>query len=388
MISIKYKNLYDRFIEHYKSVHVNPWHEIDENQLNQLYNNLINSIDVDNDYNFKYLMDYIIKRLSGSDDAHTKYDFVSILPMNFKMFENDILINYPDDLKKGKLLSINGISIDKIIEELEEVITYGTAGKRKYEIEKALFNRYILFGLPSLRNCDELIFEVEKLDGEKIIRTFNKNEDYSKEELFDYDQYRFGNNATYKLIDNFLIYNHSSVQPKFKEKIELAIDNLRNEDLSDIDTIIIDIRGNTGGNSALNKPLMNFLLENKEKKLICLTDYRVFSGGRYALRDLINLGAITIGEEIGTPTNCYGNSNWIHIDGHHFSVSSCYLHPFMGWSASSKEEFQDEVTDDLLVPLIFHPDILVEESEEDYIKDVDTVLSYAIEGDTNKIKMK
>ena len=134
MISIKYKNLYDRFIEHYKSVHVNPWHEIDENQLNQLYNNLTNSIDVDNDYNFKYLMDYIIKRLSGYDDAHTKYDLVSRLPMNFKMFENDILINYPDDLKKGKLLSINGISIDKIIEELEEVITYGTVGKRRYEI--------------------------------------------------------------------------------------------------------------------------------------------------------------------------------------------------------------------------------------------------------------
>ena len=39
MIDIRYKNIYDKFVEHYKYVHVNPWHEIDENQLNQLYNN-------------------------------------------------------------------------------------------------------------------------------------------------------------------------------------------------------------------------------------------------------------------------------------------------------------------------------------------------------------
>ncbi len=388
MIDIRYKNMYDKFVEHYKNVHVNPWHEIDENRLNLLYNTLINSIDINNEYSFKYFMDYIIKRLSGTEDAHTKYDSVSLIPMNFRIFNNEILINYPDDLKNGKLLSINGIRIDTIVNELEKIITYGTIGKRKYELEKALFNKHVLFGLPSLRNSNELIFEIEQVNGEQITRKFYKNEKYSDEELFDYNKYRYGNNATYRFIDNCLIYNHSSVQIGFKGKIELAIANLRKENMSGIDTIIIDIRGNTGGNSSLNKILMDFLEEHRGKKLICLTDYRVFSGGRYALRDLINLGAITIGEEIGTPINCYGNSNWINIDGHYFSVSECYFHPFLGWSASSKEEFNDEATDELLLPYIFKPDILIEEKKEDYMQGVDTILNYAIEYSKSKIQRK
>ena len=388
MIDIKYNDIYNKFVEHYKNVHVNPWHEINEYQLEQLYNNLIQTMDINNEYNFTYFMNYIIKRLSGKEDAHTKYDSISLIPMNFRMFDNEILINFPNDLKNSKLISINGINIDKIINEMEEIITYGTIGKRKYEIEKSLFNRYILFGLPSLRNSNELIFEIEKVDGQKTTRKFNKDKNYSEEELFNYNKYRYGENAAYKFIDNCLIYNHSSVQERFKEKIEIAIDSLRKEDLSSIDTIIIDIRGNTGGNSALNKILMDFIEEHKDKKLICLTDYRVFSGGRYALRDLIKLGAITIGEEISTPINCYGNSNWINIDGHYFSISECYFHPFLGWSASSKKEFQEEVTDDLLLPYIFRPDILIETNKDDYTQNIDTILNYSIEYSKNIMQRK
>lgn len=388
MIDVKYKNIYNRFIEHYKNVHVNPWHEISERELEQLYDSLTNSMDINDEYSFKYFIDYIIKRLSGTEDAHTKYDSVSLMPMNFRVFDDEILVNYPNDLKNGRLISINGIDIDTIVSELEEVITYGTVGKRKYELEKALFNRHILFGLPSLRNSDELTFGIKKVDGEETTRMFYKSKNHSNEELFDYNKYRYGENASYRFIDNCLIYNHSSVQIGFKDKIELAIARLKKEDLSSIDTIIIDIRGNTGGNSSLNKILMDFIEEYRDKKLLCLTEYRVFSGGRYALRDLINLGAITIGEEISTPINCYGNSNWIEIDGHYFSVSECYFHPLLGWSASSKEEFQREATEELLSPFIYKPDILIEERKEDYMQGIDTILDYAIEYSKTKIQRK
>ena len=30
MISIKYKNIYDKFIEKYKEIHIDTWHEINE----------------------------------------------------------------------------------------------------------------------------------------------------------------------------------------------------------------------------------------------------------------------------------------------------------------------------------------------------------------------
>ena len=61
MIDVKYKNIYNRFIEHYKNVHVNPWHEISERELEQLYDSLTNSMDINDEYSFKYFIDYIIK---------------------------------------------------------------------------------------------------------------------------------------------------------------------------------------------------------------------------------------------------------------------------------------------------------------------------------------
>ena len=378
MINKKYEILYNDFIEHYKRVHINPWHEINEEQLNELYNKLINVMDVVDIYSFKYFIDYIIKRLCGETDAHTKFELLSLLPINFRIVDNDILVNFPNNLKNGKLKSINGINIDVIINELIDTISYGTEGKKKYELEKSLFNKVKLFGIPSLRESNELVFEIEKTDGKKENIKFTKYEKYLKDQLFDYDKYRYGNNATYRFVDNCLIYNHSSVQMKFKEKIESTIEMLKKEDLSNIDTIIVDIRGNTGGNSSLNKILMDFIKENSDKKLICLTDYRVFSGGRYALVDLINLGAITIGEEISTPINCYGNSNWFNVGEYYFSVSECYFNPLLNYSASSKEEYKNEVTNEILVPYIFHPDILIEEKKEDYMQNIDTILNFAL----------
>lgn len=378
MIDIKYKNIYDKFIEHYKLVHVNPWHEISELELGNLYEELTNSMDIKDRYTFKYFIDYIIKRLSGKSDAHTKYDSTFLIPLNFRIIEDEVFINYPNELKGASVLSINGININEIIEELEDVITYGTEGKKRHELEKSLFNKFVLFGLPSLRCEEELVFKVRKLNGEVITKRFSKQEHYLENELFNLDEYYYGNNATYQFIDDCLVYKHSSSQNKFKSKIEDSIKKLRQEDLKYINTIIIDIRGNTGGNSELNKMIMEFVKENSDKNLICLTDYRVFSAGRYALRDLLDLKAITIGEEISTPMNCYGNNNWVNINDHFFSVSEYYFNPIMRWSVKDKEGFSNEATPELLRPCIFKPDVLVLENKEDYINGIDTILERAL----------
>lgn len=163
MIDLKYKNMYDKFINHYKNTHVNPWHEINEIDLENIYNDLINSMNVIDEYSFKYFMDYIIKRLSGTEDAHTQYEAMSRIHMNFKVFNEEILVNYPDNLRGSKLLSINGIDIQTIIQELEEVITYGTKGRRRYEIEKSLFNRFVLFGLPVEEQKEDYLQEIDTI---------------------------------------------------------------------------------------------------------------------------------------------------------------------------------------------------------------------------------
>ena len=173
----------------------------------------------------------------------------------------------------------------------------------------------------------------------------------------------------------------------FKDKIKNAIDCLRQINLDNIDTIIIDLRGNFGGNASLNKYLIDFLKENADKKLFVLTDYRVFSGGRYALRDLINLGAVTIGDEISTPINCYGNCYLEKINKYWtFTISEHYYHPMLNISFKSKEEYQNGITPEISKDYIFHPNILVKETIKDFINNNDPVLQKALELAAKKSK--
>lgn len=383
MISIKYKEMYDVFINHYKNKHVNPWHEISESELDKLYNNIVSNQDINDDYSFNYLMNVILKRLSGEVDAHSKYDDVKMIPMNFRIFGKDVIINYPDNLKVYELISINGYDIKDVLDQLDDVITYGTEGKRIYELEKALFNKKKMLGIPMFSGTDSLVMSFKKTDGSIITREFKKDEEYSEEEMFDWDIFAYGNVGTYGVKDKKLIINYSSVQNKFKSNIENMMVEISKLDLSEIDTIIVDIRGNTGGNSGLNKPLIDFITKSK-KRIICLTDYRVFSSGKSLLVDLIKLGAITIGTGISTPLNCYGNSDWIEYNGYRFSSSSCFFAPNYEWSASSKEEYKSEVRDEFITPVIFMPDVYIEQSKEDYLNGIDNVLEYALSMENEK----
>lgn len=386
MIESRYKKVYEAFIEHYKNVHVCPWHEISEEELNDIYNFLINRMDVKDKYTFFYMMNFIIKRLSGLEDAHTEYEFVEPLPINFKIIEGEILINYPERLKGSSLLAINDIDINKIEEELEEIITYGTEGRRRSKIEDYLFNRVSLLSLPSLRGNNKIVYKIQKLDGKIEELEFDNVQKY-KEEMFDTIEYLFGKPGEYEIKDGALIYKHSSVQPQFETRIKESIQRLRREDLTNVSKIIIDLRGNFGGNSQLNKGLMDFLRDNAGKDLLVLTDYRVFSAGRYALMDLLKLGAITIGEEIGTPINCFGETNRIVVDYYTFSSSSAYFYPGKG-GFKTKEDFQEKVTDELRKPNIFKPDVYISTTKEDYINDIDTVLEYALSYNKNNLLRK
>lgn len=132
---------------------------------------------------------------------------------------------------------------------------------------------------------------------------------------------------------------------------------------------------------------MDFLKENTDKKLFVLTDYRVFSGGRYALRDLINLGAVTIGDEISTPINCYGNCYLEKINEYWtFTISEHYYHPMLNISFKSKEEYQNGITFEISKDYIFHPNILVKETIKDFINNNDPVLQKALELAAKKSK--
>lgn len=377
MILDKYNNTFNEFITKYEEIHVNPWHSISKEEFMKKKDELLTTMDVTDVYTFTYFMKYLIKILCGTKDTHTIFDMSSNLPINFKIIENEVLINYPNDLKGYSLLSINDIDINVILNELDKVVSYGTEGKKLFELEKALFNELLLFSIPQFRKVNELSFKMKSPNNEIITRVFKKNEQY--QESFNMNEYLYSNNnGTFEIVNNTLIYNHKSVQQEYESAIQESIEKLSKMDLTSINKIIIDLRGNLGGNSVLNKPLMDFLSNHKDKQLITLTDRRIFSAGRYALVDLINLGSITIGEGIGTPLNCYGNSKRFTLNKYYtFVVSEMYFDPIRKIEVATKENFK-KLDKSILEDAIFKPDYFITQTKEDFINNKDTILEFAL----------
>ena len=121
MILDKYNNTFNEFITKYEEIHINPWHSIQKEKLMKKKNELLTTMDVTDVYSFTYFMKYLIKLLCGTRDTHTIFDMTSRLPINFKIIENEVLINYPTNLKGNTLISINDIDIKTILNELDKV---------------------------------------------------------------------------------------------------------------------------------------------------------------------------------------------------------------------------------------------------------------------------
>ena len=376
-----YQNTFDEFINEYERLHVNPWHNITKKEFKNICKELINKIEIDDGYKFDYFMNYIIKRLSGVDDVHTKFRMrTTILPFNYRIFNDAVVVNYPEGLRGSILESINEVSISKILKELDDVITYGTLERKRYELEKSLFDMSLLFSLPSLREGEELTFEFKTISGEIEKRTIDKKDVMTSDDQFDIEEYYYGDTGTYEIKDNTLIYRHCSVQNEYKSIIEESVNEIRSIDFNNISKNIIDLRGNIGGNSELNKLLIDFLSEHKDKKLVVLIDYIISSSGSLALYDLIKLGCVTVGEEIGTPFNSYGEQVWLDIGKYRFAVPTCYFIPSMNIKISDKYELS-KLDSKIFEPVIFKPDYYVESTKEDFINNKDRVLEFALNTD-------
>ena len=376
-----YQNTFDEFINEYERLHVNPWHNITKKEFKNICKELINKIEIDDEYKFNYFMNYNIKRLSGVDDVHTKFRMrTTILPFNYRIFNDEIVVNFPEGLRGSTLESINEVSVSKILKELDDIITYGTLERKRYELEKSLFDMSLLFSLPSLRESEELIFEFKTISGEIEKRTIYKRDAMTSDEQFDIEEYYYGDTGTYEIKDNTLIYRHCSVQNEYKSIIEESVNEIRSIDFNNISKIIIDLRGNIGGNSELNKLLIDFLSEHKDKKLVVLIDYIISSSGSLALYDLIKLGCVTVGEEIGTPFNSYGEQVWLDIGKYRFAVPTCYFIPSMNIKISDKYELS-KLDSKIFEPVIFKPDYYVESTKEDFINNKDRVLEFALNTD-------
>lgn len=161
--------------------------------------------------------------------------------------------------------------------------------------------------------------------------------------------------------------------------------------INNITKFIVDIRGNTGGNSNIIKPLIKYL---DGKEVITLVDKYVFSSGRFAIVDLKRIGSIFVGTNIGTTLNCFGNVSRNEIDAYLLPISYKYFYydelsiSMIGIDKKSDFiKFKNNINNKkYFESQIFEPDYYVEKTIEDYKNNYDRQLEFAIGLLNNKNK--
>ena len=346
-----------------ESIHLNFYFNHSKQELEFFVNDYLEKNEVRNDFDFYYMLNCIIKYMSGESDSHTRIFMKKNVwfPIRFKLLEDGIYIDrcFNEKSLKKKVIKINGIDIDKVLNEIEKCTSYGTRGWLYSCIESFLYNRNNLLSLPSI-NCDSIENSYEMEDGSLI--SFNTNDNYEKINLFPKED-----NQRCQVYNDIFVFKYPSCKSKFAPIIN-EIDELIKH--NNIKKFVLDLRGNTGGNSNIIKDLIEYL-GRSNLELFTIVDRNVFSSGRFAAIEMKGIGSKIVGEEIGTPINCFGyvSGNGLTPNSNiNFSFSRVYWYESNNkiQGIFTKNDLSNQ-NDYFFVPKYLHIDIPIEITSEEYI---------------------
>ena len=172
---------------------------------------------INNDYDFYYFMKCLIKFMCGKLDAHTNLSMKNNnnhYPISFLTIDNKIYIHKCNEHKYNlsELKEINGIKIEKIIDELERCTNYGTYSWFLVKLDFGLSEKNTLLSLPSINsNTNTIEYKTSK----GIIK-YDINKDYTQDfSIFNIDKFE-----QLKIKDNMLIIKYPSCSSIYAPNIK------------------------------------------------------------------------------------------------------------------------------------------------------------------------
>lgn len=252
----------------------------------------------------------LLEMCSIFKNAHISLNYSKFLYNDGKRFLSQNLFYFNDKIylaKDDQLLevkSIGGWQTEKICKEFDKYLSYETKEWRNVQLNKML--NFVL------------LYEVLGIDYGNIELMNRQVLNCSTSDIF-FDDYSYlppfksPNEKFYDctVLDNhILMIDYFSCSELHKGDFLKFLEDVKEKwKNSQIDSFIIDIRGNRGGDSELILPLFNFLKEKKLKGVI-LTDNRVFSSGTFvAYYAKHMLSSMLIGQSLGQGAIRFGQSS-------------------------------------------------------------------------------
>lgn len=370
----KYEIDLNYFLSEIEKRHIWFYFDKSKDDLNNFVNEYLSTYKLDSKYKLSYFIKCIIKYILSIYDSHTFcfYNDVKSLPIKLKFIKDDLYIidAFNDGLKYSKVLEINNFPVEKLISKINKSLPYSTEAWQKARIESFLSDLNVINEL-SLTDSNKALFTVLK-DGKK--------EDYM---LLPDKHLKFKDDDNYDItvLDNAIKIRYSKCAlPKVGSVLDFVKKLKRISKANNMENFIIDIRGNTGGDNTVIYPLLDFL-KNSNFKVVTITDRNVFSSGRFALIDLINIGSKTVGEDIGTALNCFGNVRTFKLPNTNLTIT--YSTKYFDYDPLNRKLIQYTSKDDMksiksFKPIFYKPDYYACNSLEDYKNGYDKVICEAV----------
>ena len=332
----------------------------------------------------------IAKIVASIGDSHT---WVSLpvnllLPLELYWFCDGIYVvstsSEYNDMMHCRITTINGVSIDEVISALKPIVSYENDAFLKSQLTKYLPAIELLYGLEIVDEVDslEVSFEDKNNDKKKLeVKSFELRE--AKEKLKSninnivsecrLPLYRKNNDKNYwfEYLQSFktVYFKYKSCKDMISKSVSVfGKELIRFINENDIENVVIDMRNNSGGNSALLDPFIDNLANcgtvNKKGNLFVIVGRETFSSALlnvFSLKEKTN--AIFLGEPTGGKPNCYGEVERFSLKNSGLII--CY-----------STKYYKIIEDDNLPS--FMPDINIELTIQNYIQNQDPCLGYIL----------
>jgi len=274
----------------------------------------------------------ISRVVASIGDAHTSVAFPNkYLPIKFYWFEDGIYIIRTSEAYKNllfkKVIAIEDVSMDKILHELSEIISFENEYFFKAQSMKYMQVAEVLYGLLISDSMDNIKITTEH--NTVKVKTVNIKElKYSDSELPLYAR-RPNENLWYEYLEDkeelYIKYNYCREEGNIKisTKIVEIIDFIEKNSTY---KITIDLRNNLGGDSKLLEPLLCYIknnprINNKENLKVIIGRETFSSGLLNAYEFKFETNCVIWGEPSGGKPNCYGEILRFVLPNSKFSVS-------------------------------------------------------------------
>lgn len=335
--------------------HINLYHDISKEEILKY----IASIDGLNEMAASQFDLEMLKLFALFKDAHTSYR-VQFIPVDKKLTYNNGKFYVLDNHKWKEIVYFGNLKASEMHKRLEPLVNYETQEWLNRCIKIMINNAYI-YKMLELNDNGKLILTLS--DGTKLElhKQDIKNLKYDKPKI----PYSF------KLLkDNILYFKYEQCYEDkdypFSEFMKEIVNEIEKNNISEY---ILDLRGNTGGDSEILNPFQK-LVNDKNLNGVLLINNGVFSSGRFAVaRFKKEFNTPLIGEPTGGAAKSYGYTKPLEVEGKRFSAS------IRLWDFSEIFGYEGAI----------QPDILVEESIDNIQNQEDVILETAVDY-INKLK--